>query len=736
MDFLKTSLFCSHVMLLLSIVNYSSSCAVETTRDLCTTTVRCYGRPTGANFQTCSDSPNVTFIITSSTQENLVPGYFSSTNFDGRVRYIIGVNNSWHTIESAAFRYYIRTKVVKLTENHIVNINNEAFAQLLHLTTLDLSHNHIEKLQPKSLNMARGNSLETVDLSNNKLLNLQNDVFASLSNLTLLNLKNNKLTSLSEDCFSNLKELKILHLENNELTSLNTALQPLKGLQLLDLSFNKIRSLSGYETNRLNGLTHLNVSYNELETVDANCFTNSLELQVLDLSHNNIHSPIEPIMFMNNNLLWYLSFFDNKITIVKDFSFSFNSNSIKFIYLDKNNLSMNITHDTLKGLSNISEFVITNQNITAIKEKAFVDMKHLQHLNLSRNAIKSIDNTSFEFVTENLLAVLDFSFNNISNLFFLQYFRSNMTEIYLNCNKISILLNGTFKNHNKLIKLDLSENKIVVIEQYSLPLHMLQYLNINDNKINGNITKDIFSPAPFIKQLDLCNFVFKRINENAFVDLPVLSKLNLSSNELEFIHSNNFMNMDEMLVLDVSNNKLFEFESIDVSRLINVAPNLVSLSIGGNPISCKEIVRAVQLKEFKKLEITSMHQILHDDNVHGIRCGNITSFNSTTEVSHNKIIDNSAKENKEDIGISSSSMILLTWCAVITTLAFPMDGIGRLGHDPPREPSANWWVLTTADAAGTNGLTCFPKHGRAGDSNFWSPIQVLSITQVVSASTT
>ncbi|RVE46097.1 hypothetical protein evm_009261 [Chilo suppressalis] len=50
-----------------------------------------------------------------------------------------------------------------------------------------------------------------------------------------------------------------------------------------------------------------------------------------------------------------------------------------------------------------------------------------------------------------------------------------------------------------------------------------------------------------------------------------------------------------------------------------------------------------------------------------------------------------------------------------------MDGIGRLGHDPPRGPSADWWVLTTADAAGTNGLTCLPKHGGARDSKCLSP---------------
>ncbi|RVE41127.1 hypothetical protein evm_014223 [Chilo suppressalis] len=42
--------------------------------------------------------------------------------------------------------------------------------------------------------------------------------------------------------------------------------------------------------------------------------------------------------------------------------------------------------------------------------------------------------------------------------------------------------------------------------------------------------------------------------------------------------------------------------------------------------------------------------------------------------------------------------------------AFPMDGIGRLGHDPPRGPRADWRVLTTADAAGTNGSMILPKH--------------------------
>jgi hypothetical protein len=37
------------------------------------------------------------------------------------------------------------------------------------------------------------------------------------------------------------------------------------------------------------------------------------------------------------------------------------------------------------------------------------------------------------------------------------------------------------------------------------------------------------------------------------------------------------------------------------------------------------------------------------------------------------------------------------------------------------------WVLTIANATGTNVLTCLPKHGGARDNKFWSPILWLAI---------
>jgi hypothetical protein len=75
---------------------------------------------------------------------------------------------------------------------------------------------------------------------------------------------------------------------------------------------------------------------------------------------------------------------------------------------------------------------------------------------------------------------------------------------------------------------------------------------------------------------------------------------------------------------------------------------------------------------------------------------------------------------------------ILAHCQLIDTfiitisslLMFPLLGhrpflriATRTGHNLPRGPSTGWWVLTTANAAGTNGLTCLPKHG-ARDEKF------------------
>jgi hypothetical protein len=48
-----------------------------------------------------------------------------------------------------------------------------------------------------------------------------------------------------------------------------------------------------------------------------------------------------------------------------------------------------------------------------------------------------------------------------------------------------------------------------------------------------------------------------------------------------------------------------------------------------------------------------------------------------------------------------------------------------------RQPSLKLeWALTSANAAGTNSLTCLQKHGGAWNNKFWSPILWLTIENV------
>jgi hypothetical protein len=49
--------------------------------------------------------------------------------------------------------------------------------------------------------------------------------------------------------------------------------------------------------------------------------------------------------------------------------------------------------------------------------------------------------------------------------------------------------------------------------------------------------------------------------------------------------------------------------------------------------------------------------------------------------------------------------------------------VRRTGHNLPRGLSADWWELTTANAAMTNDLTYLPKHEGVRDNKFWSPIR-------------
>lgn len=849
-------------------VSSTATCEVRDRND-CHYTVVCEYNAGNAFTPDCNHSPYVTFIITKSTADPLYTGFFGSTNFDSRVRVIKGVANNWPTLDSTVFRYYTKTIVMDISNNNIQTIRDDAFKNLLALETLNLSSNAIQAMNARTFHFSESvkSSLKVLDLSNNKISELSGNLFMYISELAELYLYNNRIKSLQDACFESLGRLTHLYLQNNQITGLNESMTPLRSVAKIDLSFNSLTSLHGNETQWLISLEIFNASHNVIKYIQSNCWSQAFNLKTVDLSHNKLQSNIENVMFVTNNKLEYLNLYHNMITQIQDNAFK--NNVLTYLNLERNNLTGELSKNLLSGLHRIVSLNLSNQSITAIKSNTFSDAVSLIYLNLSRNNINFIDNTTFEKIYN--LQTLDFSYNNISSVDFLNKCLFNLTELYLTNNNLTVLKADTFRNQTYLVKLDLSMNKIVIIEPYSLPLINLQYLNVSENPVTGVITANTYSPAKYIRFLDLCYFNITTIDSLSIVDLPVLARLNISHNNIKFIDPNNFRgvgnmysldisynflsnfqlnnitlsnikalylnnnrltnitntlnNMPSLLYLDLSNNFIVELISVpfsglpnlkvihlshnkilafnnpqtnsmsklteldlsyneltlvnlsyfkdlvvvnlsnnrftsinsslfanldylqvldmsntsileiapgtfqnvrilkllnmsrnlltnlrygsfrglhktedldlsynniadidvdvfhectelriltidynnlaalDVERLINTLPKLTTLSLGGNPITCKEIVR--NMKKFNKnnmlrqVDVTSVHKIYHEDNVHGITCGNRNYTTDTTDQSG----------NTSQVGAfnQTTSHVLLVWCTILTT---------------------------------------------------------------------
>lgn len=548
-------------------ISTTNECAIEDQITRCTYTIRCRvyaGRTTNPSCDT--DNVRVKFIMTDSSAEFLTTGFFGSTNFDSRVRTIEAVNNNWTNLEPFAFKYYYRSTEMIITFNNIKAIKNEAFKNFVNLKYLNLSSNSIDTLQAKAFLLSDAKdstSLQILDLSNNKLTIL-NDEFSYIPKLTTLYLQKNNLHVLSDFIFNHLESLTSLNLSFNYLDAINSTLINSKMLINLDISNNQITKLIGYQLNRLLALQVFNASNNSIESVDSNCFNQAFSLSIVDLSFNNITSPIENVMFTVSNKLIFLNLYNNHISYIQRDSFK--HNRLNYINLENNNLSGEIIIDTFAGLNNISKLDLSKQNISSIRNGAFSDMNMLLILNLSYNRISEVESYSFSNLS---ISVLNISYNRLSVLDFFQNGLTNLTELYLSNNNIINIPQYTFKNQILLKVLDISVNKIKYIEPFSLPLKNVQYLNLSGNELTGVIKKDIFSPAKYLRFLDLSNFNITEIDEMAFVDLPVMARLNLSHNQISKIHFNNFNGVDNIYSLDISNNLLsrLQFNSSILSNL-------------------------------------------------------------------------------------------------------------------------------------------------------------------------
>ncbi|PSN56436.1 hypothetical protein C0J52_08357 [Blattella germanica] len=172
-------------------------------------------------------------------------------------------HNKLTTVPINMCHYNQKLMHLYLSNNNIKYINSGAFSDCTNLVYLSLAHNNIAKLYPHSLHGVF--RLEVLDLSSNDIVSLSPEVFTDYrQQVTTLN------ASILCSKYSSLNySLTHLNLENNKINSLDyCALQPLKHVEVLQLSRNHLSSLDSGLFNNLHNLKRIDISFNDFKTVE------------------------------------------------------------------------------------------------------------------------------------------------------------------------------------------------------------------------------------------------------------------------------------------------------------------------------------------------------------------------------------------------------------------------------------------------------------------------------------
>ncbi|KAF7803759.1 LRR receptor-like serine/threonine-protein kinase FLS2 [Senna tora] len=374
-----------------------------------------------------------------------------------------------------------------------------------------------------------------------------------LRNLDVLNLSHNLLRSPSSTfqdvhLLSNLTKLRILDLSRNQVDkSIFKYLIALPTLKSLFLSGN-YQGMNGIlihtDLCKMKELQELDLSNNDLTgTLDA-CLANLTSLRALDLSSNSLSGSISGSLVAHLVHLEYLSLSNNKFE--GSFSLNFLANNSKLKVL------------SLGPMNNSKTFQVETEN-----PPNWIPSFQLEYLGMPSCQVNLLSRTIPTFLLyQHALKYVDLSKNNLVGTFPFWLLVNNsrsLTSVLLDGNSfvefhLPSHLNQPF---DQLVFLNLSNNKF----QGNLPrnigyfLHRLEYLDVSRNMFDGDIPISI-GEMSYLKSLDLSNNNFSgKIPKDILIRCIDLTDLRLSHNSLQGSIFPTPMNLGYFEVFLVNNNQ-------------------------------------------------------------------------------------------------------------------------------------------------------------------------------------
>ena len=164
-----------------------------------------------------------------------------------------------------------------------------------------ISYSNLTTVSPTDFELEP--NLIKLDLSCNKLSRVAPYAFRGLDKLQWLDMSRNEVMHLSRERFIGLLQLQQLNLSRNSLAGLGTFPSDLRGLVILDLSYNRLRSLARDSLTHLTRLVRLDLRGNLLSQLGPEVLHPMPSIKALDLADNSFSVlPLDGIQAIEDTL--------------------------------------------------------------------------------------------------------------------------------------------------------------------------------------------------------------------------------------------------------------------------------------------------------------------------------------------------------------------------------------------------------------------------------------------------